>query len=69
MQASQEFHLAQAYRSRNKLRQVVYRPDKNRKHPWISYYKGTPGMLFSTLEAAQTFHILQGEPLVLIKQS
>jgi hypothetical protein len=65
MQTTQEYDLAQAYRSRSNVRHVVYRPDQSKQQPWASYYKGHPGMCFTTLEAAQVFHLLQGDPLVI----
>lgn len=65
MQASQEYYLGQAYKSRGLFRHVVYRPDQSKEQPWASYYRGQQGMGFTTLEAAQTFHFLQGDPLVI----
>lgn len=65
MQASQEFHLAQAYKSQSHVRHVVYRPDQSKEQPWASYYRGNRSMSFTTLEAAQIFHLLQGDPLVI----
>jgi hypothetical protein len=67
MQASQEFHLAQAYKSQSLIRHVVYRPDQSKDLPWASYYRGNRSVSFTTLEEAQTFHSQQGDPLVITK--
>jgi hypothetical protein len=65
MQPNQEHDLAQIYRSSSRIRHIVYRPDKSKQQPWASYYRGDPGMCFTTLEAARIFHFLQGDPLVI----
>lgn len=61
------YHLGRSFKSLSGHRRVTYRPDWSKATPWVAYYKGTAGLYFATLTAAQKYHQSFKDSLVINK--